>query len=117
MPILAITPAGAWTALGLAILLEIAGTTLLKMSDGFEKPLYGGLSILAFSLCFWVYAPALKVIPVGAAYAIWSGVGILAVALIGAFFFKQQLSLSQYGFIALILIGAIGLRLTATDGA
>lgn len=107
------TPTAAWTALGLAILLEIAGTTLLKLSDGFEKPLYGVLSILAFSACFWVYAPALKVIPVGAAYAIWSGVGILAVAIIGALFFKQQLAPMQYGFIALILIGAIGLRLSA----
>jgi len=54
----------------------------------------------------------LKVIPAGVAYAIWSGLGILSITLIGLAFFDQKLSLVNYGFIALILIGAIGLNLT-----
>jgi len=55
----------------------------------------------------------LKVIPAGVAYAIWSGLGIVLVASLSWVFFGQKLTAVQYGFIALILIGAVGLNLTA----
>ena len=103
----------AWLYLGAAIVLEIIGTSLLKLSDGFEKTHWGALAIIAYSLSFWVFAPALKVIPVGVAYAIWSGAGILAITIIGVFFFEQRLQVIQYLFIALIVAGAIGLNLTS----
>jgi len=102
----------AWLYLLAAIGFEIIGTAFLKMSDGFEKPMLGMMSIGAYTFSFWMLAPALKTIPVGIAYAIWAGVGIVAVAVIGFFFFEQRLQMLQYGFIALILIGAVGLRLT-----
>ncbi len=101
-----------WTFLGLAILLEILATSLLKLSNGFENMAWGIASIACYSACFWMLSPALKVLPVGTVYAIWSGIGIVAIALIGALFFKEKLALLQYGFILLILIGAVGLRLT-----
>lgn len=103
---------GAWGLLALAILLEVAATSVLKLSNGFEKPLLGGLSIALYSACFWVFAPVLKVIPLGVAYAIWAGAGIALVAAIGAFFFGQRLEPMHYFFIAMIGVGAIGLRLT-----
>ena len=106
---------GPWLFLACAISLEVIGTSLLKLSDGFEKVHWGVLSLAAYSCSFWFLAPALKAIPVGAAYAIWSGVGIIAIAIIGTFFFDQRLSLLQYAFIGLILIGAIGLRLTIAE--
>ncbi|MEL7487136.1 MAG: multidrug efflux SMR transporter [Pseudomonadota bacterium] len=106
----------AWILLVIAIAFEIVGTSLLKLSDGFEKPLWGGLAIASYWGSFSFLAPALKAIPVGVAYAIWSGVGIVAIAIIGYFFFDQRLSLLQYFFIATILFGAVGLRLT-TGGA
>lgn len=102
----------AWVYLFLAIAFEIAGTTLLKLSDGFEKSTYGMVSIAAYCGSFWLLAPALKTIPVGVAYAIWAGVGILAITLIGFFFFGQRLQFIQYACISLIVIGAVGLRLT-----
>ena len=102
----------AWMFLGVAILFEVLGTVLLKLSDGFEKIGYGMAAIACYSVCFWFLAPALKVIPAGVAYAIWSGLGILSVTFIGLAFFNQKLSFVNYGFIALILIGAIGLNLT-----
>ncbi|MBI1391738.1 MAG: QacE family quaternary ammonium compound efflux SMR transporter [Alphaproteobacteria bacterium] len=104
----------AWLSLAIAIALEIVGTTLLKLSDGFEKPILGMASIAAYSVCFWFFAGAIKSIPVGVGYAIWAGVGILAMAAIGIFFFGQKLGPAQYAFIALILVGAVGLRLTTT---
>lgn len=102
----------AWLYLVAAIGFEIGGTSLLKMSNGFEKTGLGMASIGAYTCSFWMLAPALKTIPVGIAYAIWAGVGIAAIAMIGFFFFEQRLQALQYGFIALILIGAVGLRLT-----
>lgn len=106
---------GPWTYLAGAIALEIVATTLLKMSDGFEKTHWGIASIVCYSACFWLLAPALKTIPVGVAYAIWSGVGIVAIALIGLTFFGQKLSLPQLGFMAMLLVGAVGLRLTTAE--
>ncbi|MEO1252759.1 MAG: multidrug efflux SMR transporter [Pseudomonadota bacterium] len=102
----------AWLSLLLAIGFEIVGTALLKLSNGFENLLWGGLALTAYWASLWFLAPAIKTIPIGVAYAIWAGVGILAVAIIGLVFFGQRLALIQYAFIAMILIGAFGLRLT-----
>lgn len=104
----------AWMYLGMAIALEVAGTFLLKFSNGFEKWHWGALSILCYSACFWVLAPAMKVLPLGVVYAIWSGVGIVAAALIGVYAFDERLGAIQYFFIALVLIGAVGLNLSTT---
>lgn len=103
---------GAWLSLLIAIAFEIVGTSLLKLSHGFEKVHWGVLAILAYWGSFWFLAPAIKTIPVGVAYAIWADVGIVAVAIVGFFFFGQRLQFLQYLFITMILIGAVGLRLT-----
>lgn len=102
----------AWFYLAMAISFEVAGTILLKYSNGFEKVGLGMASIACYSICFWFLAPAIKVIPVGVAYAIWAGMGILTVSLLSIALFGQKLVLPQYGFIGLILIGVIGLHLT-----
>ena len=107
----------AWMFLAAAIVLEVIGTVLLKLSNGFEKWHWGALSILCYACCFWVFAPALKVIPVGVAYALWAGIGILAVTAIGFAVFREQLGFLQLVCIALIAIGAVGLRLTTTTAA
>ncbi|MEH6723959.1 MAG: multidrug efflux SMR transporter [Qipengyuania sp.] len=104
----------AWIYLALAITLEVTGTFLLKLSDGFEKWHWGALSIACYSACFWVLAPAMKVLPVGIVYAIWAGVGIVAAAAIGVLAFDEKLGAIQYACIAMVLVGAIGLRLTTT---
>lgn len=102
----------AWGFLAAAIAMEVLGTFLLKLSNGFERWHWGMLSILCYSACFWVLAPALKVIPVGVAYAIWAGVGIVAAAIIGVMAFGERLGAVQLLCIALVLAGAVGLRLT-----
>lgn len=102
----------AWIFLGAAIVLEVSGTFLLKLSNGFENWRWGMLSIACYSACFWMLAPAMKVLPVGVVYAIWAGVGIVAAAIIGIFAFDEKLAAIQYGFIAMILVGAIGLNLS-----
>jgi small multidrug resistance pump len=102
----------AWAFLAAAIALEIAGTFLLKLSGGFERWQWGALSIACYAGCFWMLAPAVKVIPVGVAYAIWAGVGIVAAAVLGVFAFGERLGAVQLLCIALVLIGAVGLQLT-----
>lgn len=102
----------AWMYLAAAIALEVSGTFLIKLSNGFERWHWGMLSIACYSACFWVMAPAMKVLPVGTVYAIWAGVGIVAAALIGVFAFGERLGPVQLACIALVLTGAVGLRLT-----
>ncbi len=104
----------AWMFLTAAIVLEVTATVLLKLSNGFAKQHWGALSILCYICSFWAFAPALKSIPVGVAYALWAGIGILAVTLIGFAAFREQLGTVQLAFIALIAVGAVGLRLTTT---
>ena len=104
----------AWIFLTCAIALEVMGTFLLKLSNGFEKWHWGALSIFCYSACFWVLAPAMKALPVGVVYAIWAGVGIVAAAAIGVFVFGEKLNALQCLFIAMVLGGAIGLRVTTS---
>lgn len=102
----------AWVYLAMAIVFEVTGTILLKYSNGFEKVGLGMASIACYSICFWLLAPAIKVIPVGVAYAIWAGFGIMTVSILSILLFGQKLAVTQYGFIGLILVGAVGLNLT-----
>jgi multidrug transporter EmrE-like cation transporter len=101
----------AWIALAVAIGFEIAGTSLLKASDGFVRWGIGMGAMACYWVCFGALAFAFKSIPVGVAYAIWSGVGIVTIAGIGWAVFRQPLSMAQIGCIALILIGSVGLNL------
>ncbi len=102
----------AWFYLGLAIFFEVAGTYFLKLSNGFEKWLWGGMAFVCYGLCLLALAPAMKLVPVGVVYAIWAGVGILAASAIGFFAFAEKLSAYQLVFISFILVGAVGLNLT-----
>jgi multidrug transporter EmrE-like cation transporter len=104
----------AWICLAIAIAFEIAGTSLLKASNGFARTGLGIASMGCYWVCFGFLAVAMKNIPVGVAYAIWSGVGIIAITVIGWLVFKQGLNAVQIGFIALICVGAIGLNLTTS---
>ena len=72
----------AWVYLSIAIAFEVAGTLLLKASNGFEKIAVGMTAIGCYSICFWFFAPALKSIPAGVAYAVWAGIGIVCVAIL-----------------------------------
>lgn len=98
-------------ALGTAIVLEVAGTTLLKLSDGLTKPLAATGALLSFGVCLYFLSLALRVIPTGIAYAIWSGAGIVLVSLIGWVFLKQRLDLPAIVGIGLILCGVLVLNL------
>jgi small multidrug resistance pump len=106
----------AWVLLLGAIALEVISTSLLNASQGMTRWGYGMAAMAGYGLCFWLLAFAMTRIPMGVAYAVWSGLGIVAIAVIGWVVFRQSISLAQAGFMALILIGAIGLNLTTVRG-
>lgn len=102
----------AYLFLALAIGAEVIATSALKASDGFSRPAWALVSTLGYVVAFSALAMALKNIPLGIAYAIWSGVGIALLALIGWVVFQQRLSLTAMFGIALILAGVLVLHLS-----
>jgi len=93
--------------LTLAILLEVTGSGFMKTSDGFSKVLPTTVTIVSYIACFFFLSQALKFIPLGIAYAIWAGLGIVLTAVVSVVIFKQPLDVSAIIGIVLILSGVV----------
>ena len=100
-----------WLYLVLAILLEVSGTTCMKLSEGFTRMVPSILLVVFYSLSFAMLTLALKRIDVSVAYAIWSGVGTALIASIGVLWFKEPATAMKVISLALIIIGVVGLNL------
>lgn len=100
-----------WIYLALAIGAEIVATTALKLSDGFTRFGPSALSAAGYVIAFYFLALTLRSIPVGVAYAIWSGVGIVAITIIGTFWFHQHLNAASLIGIGMIVAGVVILQL------
>lgn len=97
--------------LALAIVFEVAGTSLLKLSDGFTR-LWPSVGVAAgYGMAFWMLSLTLRTVPVGIAYAIWAGLGTALIAVIGAFFFGETLGTIKVIGIALIVAGVVALSI------
>ncbi|QIK41360.1 DMT family transporter [Pontivivens nitratireducens] len=106
-----------WFLLTLAIIGEIVGTTALKLSEGFTRPLPGIVAIIGYAVAFYFLAMVLRTIPIGVAYAVWSGVGVAAMALIGLVMFGQKLEPAAIIGITLIVAGVVVLNtMSGTSG-
>ena len=79
-----------WVLLGISITLEVVATSLLKLSDGFAKPLYAVGSLVLFGVLFYLLAIVFRHIPMGIAYAIWSGAGIVLISAIAYFLWDKS---------------------------
>lgn len=91
--------------LGLAIIFEVIGTTALQSSQQFTRPLPTGIMAVSYLIAFYALSHALKTIPVGLAYAIWSGLGTVLIALVGFFIFKQKMDMPALIGLAMIIGG------------
>nr|WP_213583048.1 multidrug efflux SMR transporter [Paenibacillus sp. J2TS4] len=100
-----------WIYLTLAIVLEIAGTVSMKLSQGLTKLWPSVWMIVFYFLAFSSLSLSLKNVPVSVAYAIWSGLGTAAIAVIGYFAFQESMTWLKAGSIMLIIVGVIGLNL------
>jgi small multidrug resistance pump len=106
----------AWLYLVFAILSEVVGTTALKYSDGFTRIGPAAVTLVAYALSFVLLAQVLRVIPVGVAYAIWSGAGVALITLIGWTVLGQKLDAVAMGGIGLIVAGVIVLNVWSGHG-
>ena len=103
--------AGSLLLLLLAILSEVVGTVALKASDGFARLGPTALVVVGYGLTFYFLGLALKQIPLGVAYAIWSGLGIAGAVLAGVLLWRESLNLAGVIGIALIVTGVLILNL------
>ena len=94
----------------IAIVGEVIGTSALKASDGFTKLGPVLIVLLGYAMAFYFLSLAFRVIPIGVAYAVWSGLGIVLISAIGYFLFKQSLDWAALLGIGLILAGVIVLN-------
>lgn len=99
-----------WILLAAAILLEVAGTTSLKLSDGFSRLIPSVLIFVFYGLSFVALTFAIKRIDISIAYAVWSGVGTALVAMIGIFYFREPATLLKLVSLGFIIIGVVGLH-------
>lgn len=100
-----------WIYLILAITFEVSGTTFMKLSDGFSNVKYAVVMLIFYVLSLSMLTLALKKLQIGTAYAIWSGIGIVLLSVIGVVFFKESINLTKIIFIGFILVGTIGLNI------
>lgn len=100
-----------WICLAVAIVSETVATTALKASAGFTRPLPVVLVVAGYGLAFYFLSLTLRTIPLGVAYAVWSGVGIVLITAAGWLLYGQKLDAAALAGIALILAGVLVMNL------
>jgi multidrug transporter EmrE-like cation transporter len=103
--------------LAIAIVAEVIATSALKATDGFTQLIPSVIVVLGYAAAFFFLSLTLRTIPVGIAYATWSGAGIVLVAAIGQTFLNQRIDLAGYVGIAFIVVGVLIVNLVSKTGA
>ncbi|MBT3023443.1 MAG: quaternary ammonium compound efflux SMR transporter SugE [Candidatus Thiodiazotropha sp. (ex Lucina aurantia)] len=104
----------AWIYLFVAGLFECGWAIGLKYTEGFTKPVPSLLTIAAMAISFWLLSVAMKTIPVGTAYAVWTGIGAVGVALLGMVMFGESRDILRIVSLLLIVSGIVGLKLISS---
>ncbi len=104
----------AWILLGIAGLCEVGFTTAMKYADGFTKLLPSLVFALLYIASAVLLAQAVKTLPLGTAYAVWTGIGAVGTAVIGVALFGDPATLTRIFFLGMIVIGIVGLKLVST---
>lgn len=105
----------AWILLGLAGVAEIGWVIGLKYSDGFSKPWWSAFTVISMLISMVLLGWAVKTLPIGTAYAVWTGIGAVGAAIAGLYLFGESANAIRLACIALIVAGVAGLKL-ATPG-
>ncbi len=103
----------AWIFLVAAGLMEVLWSTSLKLSHGFTQLGYSVLTVAGMVVSFLFLAQAMKTLPLGTAYAMWTGIGAVGAVIVGIVFFREAVTLPRMVFVALLLIGLLGLKATS----
>lgn len=102
----------AWGLLVLSGLLDVAWAVSMKYAEGYTRPAWSLLSFLLLGAFVYLLGRTLEVLPVGTAYAVWTGIGAVGTVLLGILLFQEPVSLLRLGSIALVLFGIVGLKLS-----
>lgn len=100
----------AWLFLILAGIFEIGFTTALKLSDGFTKVVPSLTFMVCSLISFWMLLRAIQVIPLGTAYAVWTGIGAFGTAIIGILFFNESTSIFRMLLLVILISAVVGLK-------
>jgi quaternary ammonium compound-resistance protein SugE len=104
----------AWIYLFIAGIFEVVWAMGLKYTEGFTKLYPTLITIVGMIISFYFLSMAIKTLPIGTAYAIWTGIGAAGAVIMGIILFGEPKSLLKFFFVALILAGIIGLKVTST---
>jgi small multidrug resistance pump len=105
-----------WLYLAMAIGGEVLGTSALKLTDGISRPYPLAGVLIGYCCAFYFLSLALRTLPIGIAYAVWSGVGVVCISLIGLIFYRERLNATAMVGIALIVIGVVILNTSIRRG-
>jgi small multidrug resistance pump len=100
----------AWMMLGMAIVAEVIGTTALKASDSFTRPVPSLIVVVGYGVAFYGLSLVLKSVPVGVAYAVWSGLGIVLITAVAWLLYGQRIDLAGLIGMGLIIAGVVVLN-------
>ncbi|WP_300658772.1 SMR family transporter [Hydrogenophaga sp.] len=100
----------AWMTLGLAIVAEVIGTTALKASDNFTRLAPSLIVVVGYGVAFYCLSLVLKSVPVGIAYAVWSGLGIVLITAVAWLLYGQRIDLAGLVGMGLIIAGVVVLN-------
>lgn len=103
----------AWLTLLIAGLFEIGWAIGLEYSDGFTNLLPSVVTVISLVVSMLLLARAVQSLPIGTAYAVWTGIGAVGAATLGILLFDEPSSVARVGFISLIVVGVVGLNFTA----
>lgn len=108
-----LTAPQAWCLLGLAILLEVGGTTCMRLCEGFTRPTPSVLIFVFYAGAFALNVQVVRVLGLSTTYAVWCGVGTLVTVAIGCLYFKEPATALKLGSASLIVLGVIGMHAAA----
>ena len=103
----------AWVFLVVAGFLEVFWSSFLKLSEGFTKLGFSIVTVAGMLASFYFLSQAMKTLPLGTAYAIWTGIGAVGSVLVGILVFKEPVTAARMVFTVLLLTGIIGIKLTS----
>ncbi|MCZ0737024.1 quaternary ammonium compound efflux SMR transporter SugE [Phreatobacter sp. AB_2022a] len=104
----------AWVYLVLAGIFEIVWASFMKQSEGFSRLVPSVITIVTMIISFALLALAMRSLPLGTAYAIWTGIGAVGAFLVGVFILGEATTLFRVASVSLILAGIVGLKLSTT---
>lgn len=104
----------AWIILIVAGLFETAWAIGLKYTHGFTRPWPSALTIAAIIISMYLLEVAARTLPIGTAYAVWVGIGAAGTAILGVWLLNEPVNPGRVGFLALMIVSIVGLKLTAT---